>query len=156
MFLYPTAYPEEIGADHAVPPIPVPNLTLSGLCRPPVSRYPRWQCPSGREGPRQPALLEHFGGPACYDMCAFIICTGLWLWGAAASTILANLPLFLAQLRYKNHGRSEIGQHKPTCSRQLPRVQVDYKPPTHRLPAAWCHVRTADPSREFRARISAS
>ena len=36
------------------------------------------------------------GPPRVYYMCAFIICTGLWLWGAAASTILANLPLFLA------------------------------------------------------------
>ena len=47
MFLDPTAYPEAIGADHAVPLIPVPNLTLSGLCGPPVSRYPRWQGRSG-------------------------------------------------------------------------------------------------------------
>ena len=70
----------------------MPNLTLSGLCGPPVSRYPRWHLKSGREGPRQPALLEHFGGPACYYMCAFIICAGLWLWGAAASTILASFP----------------------------------------------------------------
>ena len=47
LFLYPTAYPEVIGADHAIPLIPVPNLTLSGLCGPPVSRYPRWQRRSG-------------------------------------------------------------------------------------------------------------
>ena len=40
-------------------------------------------------------------------MCAFIICTGLWLWGAAASTILANLPLFLAHAWYKNPSRRE-------------------------------------------------
>ena len=122
LFLYPTAYPEVIGADHAVPLIPVPNLTLSGLCRPPVSRYPRWQRPSGREGPRQPALLEHFGGPACYYMCAFIICTGLWLWGAAASTILANFPLFLAHASVQEPEPKRNRRCKATCSRQFPRV----------------------------------
>ena len=46
-FVWPAPYLHGVCADHAQPPIPVPNPCRARLARPPVSRYPRWQRRSG-------------------------------------------------------------------------------------------------------------
>ena len=46
-FVWPAPYLHGVCADHAQPPIPVPNPGLARLARPPVPRYLRWQRRSG-------------------------------------------------------------------------------------------------------------